>query len=366
MVALSVKVVITTTTNKNRKEQTMTANAKLAQKRLTLLQLAEKLGNVSKACRMHKVSRSQFYEYKRAFQVHGLDGLINKPPIPGSHPNELSKKIKEKIIDLSLKHPVFGQQRIADQLNLDGTSVSATSVRNVWSKEDLETRYKRLLRLEDVHAQKGFKLTEQQIRLIEKANPCFRERHVESAYPGQLLCQDTFYVGRLKGVGRIYLQAVVDTYGSFAFGKLYTSKRQETAVDILYDHVLPFYQQQELKVENILTDNGTEYKGRPMIHLYEIFLEFNDIEHRNTKIGNPRTNGFVERFNRTVLDEFFRSAFRMKLYETLESLQIDLDKWLHHYNYERPHRGYRNQGRRPFETIEIGKQIREQKMKEAA
>jgi transposase InsO family protein len=113
-----------------------------------------------------------------------------------------------------------------------------------------------------VHAQKGFKLTEQQIRLIEKANPCFRERHVESDYPGQLLCQDTFYVGRLKGVGRIYLQAVVDTYGSFAFGKLYTSKRQETAVDILYDHVLPLYQQQEIKVENILTDNGTEYKGR--------------------------------------------------------------------------------------------------------
>jgi transposase InsO family protein len=137
-----------------------------------------------------------------------------------------------------------------------------------------------------VHAQKGFKLTEQQIRLIEKANPCFRERHVESDYPGQLLCQDTFYVGRLKGVGRIYLQAVVDTYGSFAFGKLYTSKRQETAVDILYDHVLPLYQQQEIKVENILTDNGTEYKGRPMIHLYEIFLEFNDIEHRQTIQSN--------------------------------------------------------------------------------
>ena len=344
----------------------MTAKAKLAQKRLTLLQLAEKLGNVSKACRMHKVSRSQFYEYKRAFQTHGLDGLIDKPPIPGSHPSELSKEIKQKIIDLSLKHPAFGQQRIADQLNLDGTSVSATSVRNVWIKEDLETRYKRLLRLEDVHAEKGFKLTEKQIRLIEKSNPCFRERHVESEYPGQLLCQDTFYVGRLKGVGRIYLQAVVDTYGSFAFGKLYTSKRQETTVDILYDQVMPFYQQQQLKVEAVLTDNGTEYKGRPMIHLYEIFLEFNDIEHRHTKIGNPRTNGFVERFNRTVLDEFFRSAFRKKLYETLESLQFDLDKWLHHYNFERPHRGYRNQGRRPFETIEIGKQIREQKMKEAA
>lgn len=98
--------------------------------------------------------------------------------------------------------------------------------------ETFPIRYKRLLRLEEVHAEKGFELTEQQIRLIEKANPCFKESHVESSYPGQLLCQDTFYVGRLKGVGRIYLQAVVDTYGSFGFAKLYTSKRPETAVDV--------------------------------------------------------------------------------------------------------------------------------------
>jgi len=344
----------------------MTAKTKLAQKRLTLLQLAEKLGNVSKACRMHKVSRSQFYEYKRSFQEFGIEGLIDKPPIPSSHPSELSEDVKNKIIDLSLKQPTFGQQRISDQLNLEGISVSATSVRNVWIKENMETRYKRLLRLEEEHAGKGFELTEQQIRLIEKANPCFKERHVESDYPGQLLSQDTFYVGRLKGIGRIYLQAVVDTYGSFGFAKLYTSKRPETAVDILYDRVLPFYQQHQLTIGAILTDNGTEYKGRPMVHMYQIFLEFNDIEHRTSKVGNPKTNGFVERFNRTLLDEFFRSCFRKKLYESVEALQIDLDDWLKQYNYERPHRGYRNHGRRPIETFELGKKNLQKRMKKAA
>ena len=344
----------------------MTAKTKLAQKRLTLLQLAEKLGNVSKACRMHKVSRSQFYEYKRSFQEFGIEGLIDKPPIPSSHPSELSEDVKNKIIDLSLKQPTFGQQRISDQLNLEGISVSATSVRNVWIKENMETRYKRLLRLEEEHAGKGFELTEQQIRLIEKANPCFKERHVESDYPGQLLSQDTFYVGRLKGIGRIYLQAVVDTYGSFGFAKLYTSKRPETAVDILYDRVLPFYQQHQLTIGAILTDNGTEYKGRPMVHMYEIFLEFNDIEHRTSKVGNPKTNGFVERFNRTLLDEFFRSCFRKKLYDSVEALQIDLDDWLKQYNYERPHRGYRNHGRRPIETFELGKKNLQKRMKKAA
>lgn len=344
----------------------MAAKEKLAQKRLTLLQLAEKLGNVSKACLMHKVSRSQFYEYKRAFQEHGLDGLVDRPPIPGSHPNELTDEVKQRIIELSLLHPAFGQQRIADQLRLAGGGVSASSVRNLWVKEDMETKYKRLLRLEERAVEFGFELTEDHIRLIEKANPCFRERRVESSYPGQLLCQDTFYVGRLKGVGRIYLQAVVDTFGSFAFGKLYTSKRPETAVDLVYDRVLPFYEEQELSVEAILTDNGTEYKGRPMVHLYEIFLDFNDIEHRTTKVGTPRTNGFVERFNRTILDEFFRTAFREKFYESVDALQADLDSWLHYYNHERPHRGYRNMGRRPIETVELGKIEREKLTKEPA
>ena len=176
----------------------------------------------------------------------------------------------------------------------------------------------------------------------------------------------TFYVCRLKGVERVYLQAVVNAYGSFAFGKLYTSKKPETAVDLLDDRVLPFYQEHDLPVEAVLTDNGREYKDRPMVHLDEIFLEFNDIEHRYAKVGHPRTNGFVERFNRTVLDEFFRSAFRRKLYESIADLQDDLDAWLMYYNYERPHCGYRDMGRRPIETIEMGKKKRKETPKEAA
>ena len=336
----------------------MTAAKKIAQKRLTLLQLAERIRNVSEACRHHGICRSQFYEYKRAFQERGFDGLIDRPPIPKSSPNETPAELREKVIALSLHHPSWGPMKISDQLRLENVSVAASTVRNIWIKEEMETRYKRLLRMEE---EKGnVELTEEQIRLLEKANPCFRERHVESPYPGYLLSQDTFMVGTLKGIGRIYLQAVVDTFGSFAFGKLYTSKLPETAVDVLYDRVLPFYEAQGLKVEHILTDNGREYCGRPMIHPYQIVLELYDIEHRRTKVARPRTNGFVERFNRTILDEFFREAFRKEFYPSVEKLQEALDKWLHHYNYERPHRGYRNIGKRPIETIEAGKIVKEQ------
>jgi transposase InsO family protein len=342
------------------RRKTMTAEKKIAQKRLTLLQLAERIRNVSEACRRQSVSRSQFYEYKRAFQERGLEGLLDRPPIPKTFPTETSEEVRGRIVDLSQQHPAWGPLRISDSLRLEGIAVSPSTIRNIWIKENMETRYKRMLRLEEERNGLDVELTEEQIRLLEKANPCFRERNVESLYPGYLLCQDTFMVGTLKGIGRIYLQAVVDTFGSFAFGKLYTSKLPETAVDLLYDRVMPFYAAEDLVIEHILTDNGREFCGRPMIHPYEIFLELSDIEHRRTKVAKPRTNGFVERFNRTVLDEFFREAFRDKFYSSVEELQQDLDGWLHCYNHERPHRGYRNMGRRPIETIEVGKRIKEQ------
>jgi len=355
----------------------MTAKEKIAQNKLTLLQLAERLRSVSEACRRRGVSRSQFYEYKRAFQEEGFSGLMDRPPLPRSFPNETPAEVREKILKLSIEHPAWGQVRVSDQLRLEGGQVSPSTIRNIWLKEGLERKYKRILRLEEQRAGQEVERTEEQIRLLEKANPCFRERNVESLYPGYLLSQDTFMVGVLKGVGKIYLQAVVDTYGSYAFGKLRTSKLPETAADVLYDRVLPFYETHGLNVEHVLTDNGREYcgrpacpvcrdsgtgrrgcgAGRPMIHPYQIFLELNEIEHRRTKVARPRTNGFVERFNRTVLDEFFREAFRNKFYATVEELQSDLDNWLSYYNNERPHRGYRNMGRRPIETLEEGKNL---------
>lgn len=155
------------------------------------------------------------------------------------------------------------------------------------------------------------------------------------------------------------MQTVVDTYGSFAFGYLHAGKLPDHAALILHNDVLPFYQKHGLKIEAILTDNGREYCGRLTHHHYEIYLELNGIEHRKTRIATPKTNGFAERFNRTAKEEFFDIALRQKLYTSEEELQKDLDEWLKHYNYERPHQGYRNMGRRPIETIEnFNKQIK--------
>lgn len=178
----------------------------------------------------------------------------------------------------------------------------------------------------------------------------FRMRHVEVSAPGELLNQDTFYWGALKGVGKIYVQVVVDAFCSLAFAKVYTSKMPITAAELLYDRVLPFYEALGVPVQAVLTDNGRESCGRPERHPYELLLALHDIEHRRTKIRSPRTNGFVERMNRTLLDECFRIKGRTTWYISPEEIHRDLDQYLSFYNLKRSHQGYRPKGRTPAQA----------------
>ena len=328
----------------------MNAETKIAHQRLSLLELAQNLGNVAEACRQRDVSRTQFYEYKRRFQTHGLAGLKDLPPIHHSHPQTTPVEVVDKLLALSIDSPTRGCNWLHDRLQLEGISVSAPTIQGILNKHSMGSRYDRLLKLEARAVEQEIELTPQQVAWIEKANPAFRERHVESRRPGELLSQDTFYVGRLKGVGKVYLHAVVDTFSSYAFGYLHTSKQPEAAALVVHNDVMPFYQAHDLTVGAILTDNGREFCGTET-HPYEPYLSLNEIEHRRTKVRSPQTNGFIERFNRTVLDEFFRIVFRTTFYESVETLQADFDAWLVTYNTERPHQGYRNMGRRPIETI---------------
>jgi transposase InsO family protein len=328
------------------------ANAKLAHRRLTVLELAERLGNVTEACRRGGIDRTSFYDWKRRFQTHGLDGLKDLPPIAKSHPMATPPEVAARIEALALAHPAHGCNKIEALLALEGRRVSAITVQKILNDKGLGTRHERWLALERKNADEPIELSPEQAAFLERLNPCFRERHVESGRPGELLSADTFMVGTLKGIGRVYLHAVVDTYGSYAFGFLHVSKQPEAAVAVLHNDVLPFYRELDLPVGSVLTDNGREFCGTER-HPYELYLALNDIEHRRTRVGTPRTNGFVERFNGTVLEEFFRPALHARLYESVEALQAELDAWLLHYNRERPHLGYRNQGRRPWDTVEI-------------
>jgi len=325
-------------------------SVKLARQRMGVLQLAQALGSVSAACRRAGMDRTSFYEWKRRFQVQGLEGLKDLPPVHKTHPMTTPPEVVARVLALSADNPAWGCVRLADQLQLEGISLSSPTVQTILIKHGQGTKYERLLKLEERMATEPIQLTAEQVRLIEKANPCYRERHVESSRPGELIGQDTFYVGTFKGLGKLYMQAAVDTFGSYAFATLHTSKRPETAALLLHNEVLPFYADRKIKVDAVLTDNGREFCGTDH-HPFELYLTLNDIEHRKTRVRRPQTNGFVERFNRTILDEFFRTSLRDAVFDRLDDLQARLDAWLVHYNHERPHRGYRNMGRRPIETI---------------
>ena len=326
------------------------ATEKVAKQRLSVLELAQALDNVSEACRRRGMTRTQFYEYKRRFQTHGVAGLRDLPPVHKSHPMATPPAVVERLLALSLEHPAWGCDRLSAMLKLEGTSVSSPTIQQLLITHGMASKYDRLLKLEERLAGAPIELTAEQIAFIEQHNPCFAERHVESSRPGELLAQDLFYVGQLKGVGKVYLDTVIDTYGSYAFGFLHTTKLPECAAAVVHNDVLPFYEERGLTVGAILTDNGREYCGTEG-HPYELYLALNDIEHRRTRVKHPWTNGFAERFHRTALDEFFATTFRTTFYESVEALQTDFDRWLHHYNTERPHLGYRNMGRRPIDTV---------------
>lgn len=340
------------TTTKSPTPRKRDAKSKLAEHRLSVLELAKELGNVAEACRRRGLDRTSFYEWKRRFQTQGFEGLKDLPPIHKSHPMTTPPETVARIMDLAFEHPAYGCNRLEAMLSLEGRRVSAITIQKILNDKGLGSKYDRWLALEEKNANKKIELTAEQAAFIEKLNPSFRERHVESSAPGELLSADTFFVGNLKGIGKVYLHAVVDTYGSYAFGFLHVSKQPEAAVAVLHNDVLPFYRKLDLPIKAILTDNGREFCGTDT-HPYELYLDLNGIEHRRTKVKSPKTNGFVERFNGTVLNEFFRIKMRETFYETVEALQADLDKWLIHYNTERPHLGYRNQGRRPAETINL-------------
>jgi transposase InsO family protein len=273
--------------------------------------------------------------------------------------NRVAPEIEQAVVQMAYEYPAYGQLRAANELRKQGVLISSGGIRSIWLRYNLETFKKRLKALEEKAAKEGLVYTEEQLRVLEEAR---REREtvpdeIETHHPGYLLAQDTFYVGYLKGVGRIYQQTVIDTYSSVAFGKLYTAKVPLTAADCLNDRVLPFFEEQSVDILRLLTDRGTEYCGRLDSHPYELFLQLHEIEHTRTRARRPQTNGICERFHKTVLDEFYKPIFRKKIFGAIDELQVELDVWLMRYNRERTHQGKRCQGKTPMATFIDGLEL---------
>lgn len=328
-----------------------------------LLSLAAELGNVSRACKVMGFSRDTFYRYKSAVDAGGVEALLEANRKKPNPKNRVDQATEDAVLAFSLNQPAYGQVRVSNELRKAGVFISPSGVRSIWLRHGQESFKRRLTALEKHIAETGAVLTESQIQALEKKqDDDVAHGEIETEHPGYLGSQDTFYVGTIKGVGRIYQQTFVDTYSKWAAAKLYTTKTPITAADLLNDRVLPFFAEQGMGVLRILTDRGTEYCGKPESHDYQLYLALNDIEHSKTKANHPQTNGICERFHKTILQEFYQVAFRRKIYRSIEDVQSDLDDWIAHYNNERTHQGKICCGRTPMQTLLEAKGVWERKV----
>ena len=307
------------------------------------IKLFENGRSISEVCQILGRSRTWFYKWRNNFRCEGEDGFLTRKRKLNPH-NKTSVKIEEVVISAMDQFPTYGPQRIAYILRRQGVTIGRTAVHGVMKRNRLNRRKDRL---EWVRIRSGEIVTRSE---LETAREKAKSRHILADHPGDLVGIDTFYVGCLKGVGRIYQMTGCDTATSFGWAKLYTDKSVFAAIDFV-EHVRAA--SYGVPVKAVLTDNGKEFtthwKGR--CHDFEFFLKMNAIDHRYTKVRHPWTNGFTERLNRTILEEFLQVVLRKTQYYTLQQLQDDLDRYMLDYNFNRPHQGYRLKGCVPAERF---------------
>jgi len=290
---------------------------------------------------------------RESFLRYGKAGLLPKPKIPNM-PNKIKGEVEKEILDFVKKYPTYGPARIANELRkvTEGRiSYSTMGIYNMLKRNKLN---RKRYRLDYSYLSTGSVVTlEKMLEMDSK-----KEIHVETSYTGELISQDSFKLGYIKGIGKIYTQAAIDCNCSFAFAKVYSRRTADTSVNLLKERVIPFYKHYDIDIERILTDNGKEYTTHKITgltnHIYEKYLRENNITHSYTKVRSPETNGYVERFHRTLLDKFFLISIRKKIYKSLEEIQADLDKFMIHYNFNRTHLGYKLNGKTPVSKFLIG------------
>jgi transposase len=296
--------------------------------------------SIPKLCRQFQVSHTTFYKWLNRFLEGGELALANKPRSYGKQPRQISGEIEKAVLDFSQDHPAAGPQRISDELKQKDVPVGKTAVYNALKRHGLHHRKFRYLKAQNpqIIARNTY----------QRQTPSFRRKSIKTKAPGYLLNVDTFYVGTIKGIGRIYQMAAIDTFSNFAWAKVYVSKCAKSTCDFLLhlkNHCL------DRKISRILTDNGLEFTvhHQSKKHPFEDLLKFYKIKHKYTKVRHPWTNGCVEKLNQTIYHEFYQVTFRRKIYQTLQQLQDDLDKFIEYYNYKRPNRGKRTKGKVPGE-----------------
>lgn len=296
---------------------------------------------IGELCQRHGFSRQWFYKWRERWEKHGPEGMRSRKPGPDSAHNAIEPETVGQIIEHVKHHPAHGCDWIALELEND---VHPSTVQRYLNEWELGTAKQRLEFHRLTH---GEVMTAEDFSAWETDRRKSKTRHLEVRYPGELVGMDLFYIGTIKGIGRIYQFTAIDCYSSFGFAGIYTEKTADNAIGFVRNHVLPYFEKTPL--QRVLTDNGKEFTTHweNGSHRFTEALKDLGIRQTTTKVKHPWTNGHAERFQQTVLNEFYQKVFQETHYSTVEQLERDLKEYLREYNFERPHQGRRTEGRSP-------------------
>lgn len=321
----------------------MTLDDSILGMRLRVMRRAQELGNVSAACLEAGISRTLFYRWRRRLERYGPDGLHpRRRQARRGRPPQTPPHLERLVVGFALAWPTWGCGRLAAHFAHQGLArLSPSTVHRILRRAGLPTRRERLVALEAHTAHTVGLLTERTRRQLRWARQG-RSRHVEAQEPGELVCLDTFYLGKLKGVGKVWQITACDAACSYGVAQLLPALSAGAAAAFLRAVLVPLYRRAGWPLRRVLTDRGSEFKGA-----FDETCRALGIRHTRTQPRHAWTNGFVERLQGTILQEHWRIQFRRRYFTSRAALQQTLEAFLRFYNEQRPHQGYRLRGQTP-------------------
>jgi transposase InsO family protein len=321
---------------------TVTPTEIIYHRRVRLLSLAAELDNVAEACRQMGISRTRYYEWRRIVDQYGLEALMPKPRRHPQLPNATPTHVVEELLTLAVVIPTIGCRQYVDRLGERGYSVGKTTVQRLLVTHGLSRRAQRVARAAAITAATTG-LSTDAARAIEPFGFC----HYSPA-PGCQVAADSFYIGNLKGVGKVYQLTAIDVATRWAVMTIVLGPVSAGHTIRFIDHVIRHWRRRGISVRAVLTDNGPEWIAGG----FRTHLATRSIEHLRIPPRSPNHNAVCERFQGTALQECWRPAFHRRRFSSIRQLQAEADTWLIHYHHRRRNHSDYMRGRTPAETLD--------------
>jgi transposase InsO family protein len=321
---------------------TVTPAEIIYQRRIAVLDHAARTGNVAETCRIFGISRTRYYQWKNVADRYGLDALVPKGRRTPQMPEATPTHVVQSLLTLAVVEPTIGCRQYADRLGDQGFAIAKSTVQKHLVAHGLGKRSQRLARAGAITAATTGLLTD-----------ATRDEHLfgfclATGGPGELVCLDSFYIGKLKGVGKVYQLTAIDVFTRWAIVMIVLGPVTHAHTMRFVDHILRLYRRHGVKVRAVLTDNGPEYVAGG----FQAHLAAKCLRHQRIPARSPNHNAVCERFHQTILQECWRPAFHRRHFTSIRQLQAEADAWLVTYNHRRRNHGDYMRGRTPSQILD--------------